>query len=149
MSNPYIEYYRNQAGSGLAGYSGYKFQRGHGFFGNIFQHILKPLGQYFGKQALSTGIGIGSDILGGENLKESAKKRLKMTGENVLNDAVKRATKFAQTGKGRKRRRRRKKSKKINKIKSKPRKIIKKKRKRRKRSLKKKKSKKSRLSHLF
>lgn len=106
MSNPYLEYYTNQAGSGLAGFQGYKYQRGHGFFGNLFNYILKPLGKYFGKQALSTGVAIGQDVLSGENFKESAKKQLKTTGSNVLTDAVGRAKKFAQTGRGKRRRRR-------------------------------------------
>ena len=48
-NNPYIDYYTNQAGSGISGFQGYKYQRGHGFFSSIFRNILMPLGKYFGK----------------------------------------------------------------------------------------------------
>lgn len=108
MSNPYLDYYTNQAGSGLAGFQGVRYQRGHGFFSSIFQNVLRPLAKYLGKKALSTGVEIGSDILKGEDIKESAKKRLKTTGRSIFNDAIERAQHFAQTGSGGKRRRKRK-----------------------------------------
>ena len=79
MSNPYLEYYSNQAGSGLADFEGYRYQRGHGFFSSIFQSILKPLGRYLGKQAIQTGVNVGNDLLQGENLKDTVKKNLKKT----------------------------------------------------------------------
>ena len=107
LQNEINEYYRNQAGSGLAGFQGYQYQRGHGFFSTIFQSILKPLGLYLGKQALATGIGVGSDILQGQNFKESLKKNAKITSNNMLNDGIARAQKFAQTGSGKTKRRRR------------------------------------------
>ena len=50
MTNPYIDYYTNQAGSGLTGFQGYKYQRGHGFFSSLFRNILVPLVKYFGKK---------------------------------------------------------------------------------------------------
>ena len=108
MTNPYIEYYSNQAGSGLAGFEGYRYQRGHGFFSSIFQNILKPLGRYLGRTALSTGVNIGNDFLHGENIKDSLNKNVKLTSKNMLGDAITRAQKFAQTGSGKRRRRRKK-----------------------------------------
>lgn len=147
MSNPYMEYYVSQAGSGLTAYSGYRYQRGHGFFGSLW-NILKPLGKYLGKKFLSTGVSIGSDYLSGDNIKESAKKRLKAVGEEVLDDSVIRAKKFIQTGKGK--RRRVMKSKKTKRIKKKSsKKAVKKMNKKKKRSVRKKKLLKSHLSHLF
>jgi hypothetical protein len=106
---------------------------------------------YLGKKALSTGMSIGGDILQGENLKESAKKRLKSAGKEVLIDGAERVKKFAQTGSGKKRRRRTRKRKIIKpKIKRKnKKKAITKKKTKRKPSVKIKKSKKKQLSFLF
>lgn len=149
MTNPYLEYYANQAGSGLTGFQGYRYQRGHGFFGSIFKHILKPLGKYFGKQALKTGVEIGGDILQGENLKSSAKKRLKSTKDNVLNDAIDRAKLFAQTGKGKRRKRKKKKTFPIKIKKRRSKKRVNRKKKNKRRSVRKRKSKSKHLKHIF
>ena len=157
----YKPYYQSQSGSGIGGYQGFQDQRGHGFFtpfASLFQNILKPLGAYLGKKALSTGMDIGGDILNGENLTNSLKKRFKTTGNKIISDAADRAKLFAQTGKGRKRRRRRRKKQKTNKKllitrkashkrRSKPKK--KNKRKSKKKTYKRKRSKKSLLSDIF
>ena len=148
MTNPYLEYYSNQAGSGLTGFQGYRYQRGHGFFGSIFQNILKPLGRYFGKQALKTGVEIGGDMLQGENFKNSAKKRLLSTKDKVMNDAIDRAKIFAQTGKGRRRKRKKIRKSMVNlkiKNKSRPKRKVKRKRK----SVNRKKSKSELLKNIF
>jgi hypothetical protein len=119
-SNPYIQYYVRQAGSGTAGFQGVKYQRGHGFFGSIFRQVLRPLAKYLGNKALSTGVEIGSDYLKGESFKESAKKRLRSTGNSIISDAVEKAKKFTQNGSGKRRRRKnakkapKKRSKKLN-----------------------------------
>jgi len=42
-SNPYINYYVNQAGSGIGGFQGVRFQRGQGWFGNLFKNAILPL----------------------------------------------------------------------------------------------------------
>jgi hypothetical protein len=165
---PYADYYSLQAGNGIAGFQGLKYQRGHGFFGSLFRQVLKPLAKYLGRKALSTGVDIGSDILQGENFKESAKKRLKTTGRSMVDDAIERVKTFAQTGKGCKRvktlcqtgKRRKRKTKprksrksKKNKNKKKSKKSLKKKVKRRKPSkkkpVKKKKSISKDLKHIF
>lgn len=113
LQREYEDLYLNQAGSGLGSvYRGDQYQRGHGFFNSIFQNILKPLGLYLGKQALNTGVDIGSDILSGKNIKESAKKNVGKVGRNILDDSLKRVKKFAQTGTGVKKRKRRTKTKK-------------------------------------
>ena len=106
MTNPYIEYYRNQAGSGVTVYEGLQYQRGHGFFGTLFSNVIKPLTKYFGKRALETGVKVGSDVLEGEDFKDSLKKNFKLTGNRVLDDGVEKLKKFTQSGSGRRRRRR-------------------------------------------
>jgi hypothetical protein len=163
LNREFGEYYLNQAkyalsgaqtGGALDGFGGYQYQRGHGFFSSIFRNILKPLGLYLGKQALTTGVNVGKDILEGENLKESLKKNAKLTGKNMFNDTIDRVQKFAQTGSG-KRRRRRRRSKKVTKTSKKA--INKTARKRSKTVLKKKSKKrrrkktlpKSKFSHIF
>jgi hypothetical protein len=120
MDNAHQKHYLDQAktgqivqiGNGLTFFEGQRYQRGHGFFGSIFRNILKPLGRYLGKQALQTGVSIGSDILQGDNIKDTLKKNMKSTSNKVLDDAITRVKKFAQTGSGRKRKLRKRKAKK-------------------------------------
>ena len=107
-SRDWDDYYSNQAGNGLSAFEGLRYQQGHGFFSTLFQNIIKPLGRYLGRQAITTGVNIGADYLKGDNLKESLKKNVKMTGRNMLEDSIGRAKKFAQTGSGKRRRRRKK-----------------------------------------
>lgn len=109
--NPYNEYYMNQAGSGLTGFSGTRYQRGHGFFGKLFSGALLPALKFLGRQALNTGVNVGQDFLEGKNFKQSMKERAIESGKVSANAAINRAKKFAQTGKGRKRKRVTKKTK--------------------------------------
>lgn len=141
MVNSYDEYYIEQAGSGFTPYQGLPYQRGHGFFGSLFSSIIKPLGRYFGKQALNTGVRLGSDVLSGENVMESLKRNLKKTGEKVLDDGYGRIKKFAQTGKGRRRRKRRRTKINMKNLKIKPRKKNKRRTKKKTKSVKKRSSK--------
>lgn len=104
-SNPYTNYYVNQAGSGISGFQGVRFQRGQGFFGNIFKSAILPLLKYLGPKILNTGASIASDAIEGENVMSSLKKRGKAAAMQMSGDVANRALKFAQTGKGRKRRR--------------------------------------------
>ena len=136
MTNPYIAYYENQAGTGIAGFQGIRYQRGHGFFGSIFRTVLKPLAKYLGKRALSTGVDKGSDYLQGEDLKTSIKKRLKATGNTIFDDAINKAVKLKQKGNGKKRKKKQTRKKK-NKKRKQPKKSIKKKKKTTKKSKKK------------
>jgi len=106
-SNPYINYYVNQAGSGIGGFQGVRFQGGQGFFGNVFKSAILPLLRYFGKQALTTGVDVAKDALSGENVLDSIKTRGKRTMKNIASDAAARATRYAQTGTGRRGRKRR------------------------------------------
>ena len=105
-SNPYINYYTNQAGSGIGGFQGSRFQKGHGFFGNMFKGAILPLLKYLGPKAVGLGAEVAKDALSGENVVESIKSRGKRTARTIASDLSDRATQFAQTGRGRKRRKR-------------------------------------------
>ena len=91
MSNPYIEYYNNQIGSGLVGFQGVRTQRGHGFFGRIFGGIgnfIKSLAPSLFKSALPSAIGLAQDVMEGKNVGESAKSRLVDAGKNVASTTL-------------------------------------------------------------
>jgi hypothetical protein len=100
----FTSYYVNQAGTGITGYSGIRYQKGHGFFGKIFSTAVLPILKYLGKKALSTGVSIGADVLQGENLKKTMKKRLKSTGLDIAEDALEKLRNYKQTGSGKRRR---------------------------------------------
>jgi hypothetical protein len=106
-------YYINQAGSGLPGFEGVRYQRGHGFFGRVFKTALMPLLKFLGKRAVASGADIVGDVLEGRNIKESAKERGKEAIRGVASAGVERARRFVQTGQGRKKKSRRKTSKKL------------------------------------
>lgn len=106
-SNPYNSYYQEQAGTGIAGFQGIKYQKGKGFpFRNILSRVLYPLMRYLGKKGLETAVTTGTDILAGQSPKEAIKSHLKSAAKGVAGDAIARGQTFLQTGKGRKRRRR-------------------------------------------
>jgi hypothetical protein len=104
-SNPYKNYYSNQAGSGIGGFQGVQFQRGAGFFGNVFRNAILPLLKYMGKQVINTGAQVAEDAISGQNVLESMKARGKMSARSIASDAAKRMDKFAQTGTGKRRKR--------------------------------------------
>lgn len=103
MSNPYIQYYAQQAGSGLPSFAGVRYQRGSGFWGTLFSRAILPAVKFLGKKALSTGVNVATDVLGGEKLKESLKKRARESGKELANKGISRAKTYLQTGKGLKR----------------------------------------------
>lgn len=102
-------YYTEQAGSGLGGYSGIRYQKGHGWFGRIIKGgivpILKRVLPYLGKRALETGVGVAQDVMDGENFKSSAKKRFKATGQRIEDDVITKARNMSGSGLRRKRKR--------------------------------------------
>src|SRR5947199_7561361 len=106
------EYYLNQAGSGLGGFAGIRYQKGDGFFGRFVSGtilpIIKKVLPYLGKTALNTGMDILGDVAEGGKFKESAKRRLRETGKKVGEAAMAKVKEF--TGTGRRRRRRAKKT---------------------------------------
>ncbi len=100
-----MSYYIEQAGSGISGYSGSRYQHSNGFLGKIFKK-LKPALKYFGREGIKTASAIGRDFLNGENFIESVKANLVNTGRNIMTDAIGRAEEYVkQNGKGLKRNR--------------------------------------------
>ncbi len=97
----YPSYYLNQAGSGLPIYGGIRIQRGYslgGFFASLFRSslpFLKHGARVIGKEALRSGLGVASDVLDGQNWKDSAVSRLK--------PGISRVIQRMQTGSGKRR----------------------------------------------
>ena len=100
MSNTYINYYLNQAGSGLSAFEGVRYQRGNGFFGRLLSGAILPALRFLGRKALSTGVEVGMDALDGNNIKESIKRRSKKAAKDVASTALNRAQRYVQTGRG-------------------------------------------------
>lgn len=86
------EYYERQAGSGIGGFSGIRYQKGDGFFGRLVSGailpILKKVLPFLGKTALKTGINIAGDLADGNDFKESFKRRFKDTADFVESKAM-------------------------------------------------------------
>lgn len=79
-----------QSGHGLSGFEGTPYQRGSGL-GSLFKGLMrlvfpiaKKVGKAVGKEALSTGVQIASDIVGGRDIKESFMERGKEGTERLL-----------------------------------------------------------------
>lgn len=94
----------SQSGHGIQGFEGTAYQRGAGI-GNIFGRLFRfvsPIAKLamksIGKQALTTGADILSDVVKGRNIKESAKKHGKAALGNLAGKA---ATQMRQRGRGR------------------------------------------------
>lgn len=132
MKVPYVcctkrfeDHYATQTGNGLPYYQGVSFQKGYGlgsWFRRIFRTALPFLvkgGQSVGKEVLRTGTRVMSDVLAGENVKESTKKRTKEAGKNIARKAVDKLQSMVGNGKYK---RKRKTQKRI--ISSKKRKVV-------------------------
>lgn len=94
MGSPYEHYYSCQAGSGIGIiYKGVPYQRGHGigsFLGGLFRSVLPLLksgARAVGKEALSAGVGLLSDLVSARPLDESIKTRLKTANSNLKRKA--------------------------------------------------------------
>lgn len=94
----YERYYRYQTGGGRHFFKGAPVQRGYGL-GNILGGLLRSAlpvikqgAKTFGKQALKTGAEIASDALKGQNIKASAKKRLRQAGHEMTSRALQRVS---------------------------------------------------------
>lgn len=106
-SVPLEQYYMAQLQKGGGNfYSGTPFQKGYGIrrrqkgygFGGIFRTLLrvatpfvKETAKTVGKEALSSGLGLLSDITSGKSLKSSVKSRAKEVGRNSLRKGIKKA----------------------------------------------------------
>ena len=104
-NNPYIAHYVKQAqyGGSLPGFAGMRFQRGHGFFKKLFSGITtfaKDLLPSLAKRALPSAINLAQDVMAGENLGQSAKKRLVEAGKNVADETLDKLKNRLQSGSG-------------------------------------------------
>ena len=112
MKVPYVccpkrfeDHYVSHVGNGLPYYQGMSLQKGYGlgsFFRRMFRAALPFLvkgGQSVGKEALRTGTQVMSDVLAGENIKDSAKKRTKEAGKNIARRAVDKLQSMVGNGK--------------------------------------------------
>jgi hypothetical protein len=105
MHSALENYYQEQAGSGQTGdgipvFKGRPWHQSGGSFFGLIKRIGIPLLKYLGRTAAQGAVGIGTDMLAGQDFKEAAKERLKETGRKVGNDAVARAQTFLQKGRG-------------------------------------------------
>lgn len=114
------DYYINQSHTGQGGafagqlwqkggarvYAGRPWQEGSGFWSSLWR-IARPLLKYVGKEAVATGVNVGTDYLTGTSMKEAVVNRGKERAAKVVNDAAAAATKRL-TGGGRRQRRGRK-----------------------------------------
>jgi len=108
--NPYLEYYRLQAGGNLAAYEGVRFQRGRGWFKKLGSKIMPAL-KYLGKNALSSATSFLGDIAAGRDVKSSLKRTALDTGGKIASDISNKAKTMAanvQDGNGVPRRKKRK-----------------------------------------
>jgi hypothetical protein len=99
----FTDYYVNQAGGTMPVFQGSRGQRGHGF-GSVLSGLFRsamPMLKRIGKQALTTGAYIASDMLGGKKFGDSARNRVRQGINSFLppDDDV-----SEQTGAGRSRR---------------------------------------------
>ena len=101
----YENYYVDQSGSGLPVFVGSRGQRGHGLgsiLSGLFRSALPMLRRglaTFGKHALKTGLEIANDVVAGDNIKDSARKRVP---EGIKRFATT-SNFFNQSGSGRRR----------------------------------------------
>ena len=101
----YRQYYRQQRGDGLPVFTGYRGQKGHGLgslLGGLFRRAVPMLKKglaTFGKHALKTGLEIANDVVAGENVKDSAKRRV----VEGIKRVVRPESFISQSGRGRKR----------------------------------------------
>ena len=97
-SGVYERYYMNQVGKGLPIFSGPALQKGYGLggiLGGLLRSavpLLKQGAKAVGKQALRSGLGLAQDALSGQNVKASAKKRLREAGNTLTSQAMHRMT---------------------------------------------------------
>ena len=88
-STAYADYYNHQIGGGLPVYIG----RGglgsvlSGLFRSVVP-IAKKAGKSLLKEGIRSGLGVAQDVLSGENIRTSVKRRARESGRNMLNMAI-------------------------------------------------------------
>lgn len=100
----------NQVGSGMPVYRGStSLQRGYGLgglLGGLFRSaipLLKKGAAVVGKEALKAGADIAQDVMKGQNVRASAKKRLKSAGQNLGTRAINKIKRGTGSKRGKKR----------------------------------------------
>ena len=100
VTSNFDQYYARQArGEGLPVFAGGNVQRGHGIgslLGNAVRLIspaIKSVGKSVLREGLAQGANILGDVLGGQSLKRSTKRRLKEGGKNLINRGARRLSK--------------------------------------------------------
>ena len=91
QSGPYYEQYiREQIGEGVQVYGGSTIHRGHGI-GSVVSGLvrstipmLKSVGRSLGKELLTTGSRIASDLLGGDDVGKSTARHAKAASSRLL-----------------------------------------------------------------
>jgi hypothetical protein len=102
MHNPYLQYYKNQAGSGISGFDGVRYQRGHGLFGRDIGKIFFPVLKFLGRHLLNTGINFASDVI--ENdlpIKEAFINRGRAGVKDIASEGLEIARKYQRGGRRR------------------------------------------------
>jgi hypothetical protein len=103
--NNFEKYYIAQAGSGLAGFHGVRYQRGHGFFGRLLSGAVFPVMRFLGKNLLKSGANIAANLADSDdfslnNIKRTAKKEAESSIQNMMQSV---ASKMSGSGRSRKR----------------------------------------------
>ena len=102
----YENYYLSQTGDGLPVFYGSRGQRGHGLgslLGGLFRSAMPMIKRglaAFGKHALKTGLEVANDVVAGDSIKDSAKKRIPQAIKRFASGAL------SQSGSGYGKRRR-------------------------------------------
>ena len=106
----YENYYVNQAGTGVSVFQRYGGQRGHGIgstLAGLFRSAVPMLKKglaAFGRQALSTGLQVASDMAERQKFSESASMRSRQGIKRLEDDGLDYLQRDQQTGSGYKRR---------------------------------------------
>jgi len=94
----------SQTGGNIVGFSGIPYQRGYGigsFLGSLFRlvaPIAKKVVRNIAREGLSTAVSLGSDVLQGQDPKESFKKHFKMSASRLVKRSSRAIRKKIQAG---------------------------------------------------
>ena len=112
LGNPYVHYYLDQQhGRGMPVFRESSWQRGYGQMGYSLGGLFRSLGKIakpmiksgakvLGNIALTSGINLLGDVLAGKSVKQAAKARALEGANTAKMQAIQRAQRYAQTGRG-------------------------------------------------
>ena len=90
----YEDYYQRQVGGALSVFAGARVQRGHGLgslFGSLLRSaalLIKRGAVALGKRALKTGLRVADNVMSGQTMKDSTKRRAKEAGTDFINSLL-------------------------------------------------------------